>query len=176
MKDHTAAIDENRKETACLFTGHRALPEDQDALTALQELLAGELTRAYAEGYRTFYSGGAVGFDLLCALTVLNMKHTVLPDAVLVFALPCYNHYKNWGKNDKRLFANLLERADEVVYVSESYRPGCMHKRNRYMVDRSSLCIAFCTKKTGGTAYTVGYAQKQHLPVRSLFKAEQEQK
>lgn len=176
MKEHAAPTEPQKRDDCCLFTGHRILPQDPQAFTELAEQVIIELKDAYAKGYRTFYSGGATGFDLLCALTVLNMKHDFLPEARLIFALPCYNHYKNWSKDDKRLLANLLEKADEVVYVSENYRPGCMHKRNRYMVDRASLCIAYCTKKTGGTAYTVGYAQKQHIPVRLLFKAEQKQK
>ena len=34
-----------------------------------------------------------------------------------------------------------------------------MLKRNRYMVHHSSVCIAYCTKDAGGTAYTVRYAK-----------------
>ena len=155
-------------DKACLFTGHRILPKELSELTILEQNIATEVKKAYDEGYRTFYSGGAMGFDLLCALTVVNLKHTHLKNAKLILALPCYDHYKSWDKNDKRLLANLLEKADEVVYVSERYLPGCMHKRNRYMVDRSELCIAYCVKKTGGTAYTVKYAQKKRIPVRSV--------
>lgn len=165
-----------KKETACLFTGHRTLPQDLSTLSELERSITAELEKAYDEGYRIFYSGGATGFDLLCALTVLNLRHTRIPGVRLIFALPCYNHYKNWEKQDQRLLANLLEKADEVVYVSEKYRPGCMHKRNRYMVDRCALCIAYCTKKTGGTAYTVSYAQKKNVPVRSVFADNQQKK
>ena len=168
MKEENAIKNSIERQNGCLFTGHRQLPAEESALIALEKDLAKALESAYAKGYRTFYSGGAVGFDLLCALTVLNRKGNDMPEARLVLALPCYNHYKNWNKNDKRLLANLLERADEVVYVSEDYRPGCMHKRNRYMVDRSSHCITYCTKKTGGTAYTVHYAQKNDLTVAFL--------
>jgi uncharacterized phage-like protein YoqJ len=142
---------------------------DENGQRTLDSVLAQDIYDALSEkGYRTFYSGAAMGFDLLCALTVLNMKGSFMPEARLILALPCYNHYKNWSKNDKRVLANLLERADEVVYVSEDYRPGCMHKRNRYMVDRASFCIAYCTKKTGGTAYTVKYAQKSGMEIKNL--------
>ena len=167
MKEQRSIEKCINRETVCLFTGHRKLPEE-GALAALEDGLVSTLKEAYEKGYRTFYSGAAMGFDLLCALTVLNMKGSFMPEARLILALPCYNHYKNWSKNDKRVLANLLERADEVVYVSEDYRPGCMHKRNRYMVDRASFCIAYCTKKTGGTAYTVKYAQKNGLEIKNL--------
>ncbi|MBQ8214780.1 MAG: DUF1273 family protein [Clostridia bacterium] len=157
-----------KKDTTCLFTGHRTLPSKGRDLDWLEQELKKEIRAAYDRGYRTFLSGGAAGFDLLCAMTVINLRQSELPELRLVFALPCYNHYKSWDKNDKMLFAHLLERTDEVVYVSEDYTQGCMHKRNRYMVDNSSLCIAYCTKSTGGTAYTVNYAQKNGVSTRWL--------
>ena len=40
-----------------------------------------------------------------------------------------------------------------------------MHKRNRMLVDMSSICICYLTKDTGGTAYTVKYAEKQKLKI-----------
>ena len=156
------------KSTSCLFTGHRALPTEGKDLEWLEQELKNEIRTAYNKGFRAFYSGGAAGFDMLCALTAINLRQSELPDLRLIFALPCYNHYKSWDKNDKMLFAHLLERADEVVYVSQDYTPGCMHKRNRYMVDHSALCIAYCTKSTGGTANTVNYAQKNGVTTRWL--------
>ena len=36
------------------------------------------------------------------------------------------------------------------------------------MVDSSAVCIAYCTRKTGGTAYTVRYALKKGLQVINL--------
>ena len=36
------------------------------------------------------------------------------------------------------------------------------------MVDRSTVCIAYCNRKTGGTAYTVRYALRQGVTVRNL--------
>ncbi|MBP3321296.1 MAG: DUF1273 family protein [Clostridia bacterium] len=164
--NNTPKTDE--KMRSCLFTGHRTLPLEGEEFGWLEKALKKEIIEAYRKGYRTFYSGGAAGFDMLCALTVINLRQSELPDLRLVFALPCYNHYKNWDKNDKLLFAHLLERADDIVYVSEEYTQGCMHKRNRYMVDHSSLCIAYCTKSTGGTAYTVNYAQKNGVSTRWL--------
>ena len=43
-----------------------------------------------------------------------------------------------------------------------------MHKRNRYLVDNSSVCICYLTEATGGTAYTVDYAQTKNLTVINL--------
>ena len=58
--------------------------------------------------------------------------------------------------------------ADKVVYTSQEYTKGCMHKRNRHLVDHSSVCVCYLTKKDGGTAYTVDYAEKQGLEIFNL--------
>ncbi len=47
-----------------------------------------------------------------------------------------------------------------MIYISKEKKKGCMHARNRYMIDNSSLCIAYMTRQSGGTAYTVKYAQE----------------
>lgn len=47
---------------------------------------------------------------------------------------------------------------------------GYMHKRNRYLVDNSSVCVCYLTEDTGGTAYTVNYAIKSGLKVINTAK------
>ena len=36
------------------------------------------------------------------------------------------------------------------------------------MIDNSSLCIAYMTKHTGGTAYTVEYAQENNKKIFNI--------
>ena len=55
-----------------------------------------------------------------------------------------------------------------MVYTSQAYTAGCMHKRNRHLVDNSSVCVCYLTKDSGGTAYTVRYARKRGLEVINL--------
>jgi len=50
-------------------------------------------------------------------------------------------------------------------FTSREYSKGCMHKRNRHLVDNSSACVCYLTEKTGGTAYTVEYAQRMNLRI-----------
>ena len=45
---------------------------------------------------------------------------------------------------------------------------GCMHVRNRHLVDFSSYCICYQTKETGGTAYTVNYAKENGLIIYNV--------
>ena len=63
------------------------------------------------------------------------------------------------------MYDNILSRADEVIYVSDSYYPGCMQKRNRALVDASAACICYLTSEHGGTKQTVDYAFACGIPV-----------
>ena len=107
--------------TACLFTGHRELPQGTE-LDSLQERTKEALRLAYFKGCRQFYVGGAMGFDMLAAIAVLNLREE-LPGIHLILALPHFGHYQRWNKTDKAVFARILERADRVLYLSKEYCP-----------------------------------------------------
>ena len=54
----------------------------------------------------------------------------------------------------------MLSAADEIRILSDEYTPYCMMKRNMFMVDNSSLLVAYKRREEGGTAKTVRYAEK----------------
>ena len=109
-------------------------------------------------------AGGALGFDTLAALVVLNLK-SEFPQIRLILVLPCKEQTKGWDKKDKKIYGQILGKADKAVYTSEHYKRGCMHKRNRYLVDNSGVCMCCKTKSSGGTAYTVDYANQRGLEI-----------
>ena len=84
--------------------------------------------------------------------------------------LPCKEQDKYWSKADKETYREILKRADRVVFVFDKYEQGCMIKRNRLLVKGSSVCVGYCTKKQGGTAYTVQYAERLGIKVINLEK------
>ncbi len=149
------------------FTGHREL--GGVSLDALVAALDRRLRFLYDEGVRHYYAGGALGFDMFASVTLLNLKNE-LPELSLTLALPCRIHTRGWSRGDIELFAHIKSRADEVVCLSDIYHPGCMSARNRFMVDRSAVCVCYLTQVSGGTAYTVGYARKRGLEVINLAK------
>lgn len=149
-------------ERAAAFTGHRDIPTSEyEALTKRLFLL---IDRLYREGVTTYYCGGALGFDTIAAVTVLNMK-LQYPALKLVIAAPCPEQARSWSEGDRALYASILRRADEVVTVSPSYTRGCMQLRNRYMVDRADTLIAYVKRDSGGSAYTKRYAIKKGLTI-----------
>ncbi len=148
------------------FTGHRALPRQKVA--TLETLLGKEILSYAQQGYTDFLCGGAVGFDMLSAICVLNCKNKA-SSIRLHLILPCQNHTANWSERDLALFERIVMRADSIHYVSEEpYQTGCMQARNRYLVDHASVCFAYLTGQRGGTAYTVRYAEKKGIPVHNF--------
>ena len=87
----------------------------------------------------------------------------------LVLILPCATQADSWSEIDKMNYEEIKRRADEVHILGEDFTRYCMQTRNRALVDRSSVCIAYLEKKRGGTVYTVGYAKKCGLEVINLI-------
>ena len=69
-------------------------------------------------------------------------------------------------------YERIKAQADKVVYTAQQYTPGCMHRRNRHLVDNSGVCVCYLTKGSGGTAYTVRYAENYGREVINLSKNE----
>ena len=152
---------------ACCFTGHRRLPEPEPVL---RQKLEAALLRLAAAHYEDFYCGGALGFDLLAGEAVLDTAARYALPLRLHMVLPCSREAQTraWPAPQRQRQQRLLDRAATVVTLSPYYYPGCMQARNRYLVDHSSYCLCCLTQASGGTAYTVQYAQKKGLPVENL--------
>lgn len=145
-----------RPFTAC-FTGHRQL--DERELPCLVMRLDQVLEKMYQLGYRRFICGGALGFDMLAAERIINMKKKH-GDISLVLAIPYAEQSKAWPVGEGQRYERILYAADETHVLSRQYYKGCMLVRNRFMVDRSSYVICYLTSIKGGTASTVAYASR----------------
>lgn len=158
-------MDARQKAETCCFTGHRKIPPEQYDIIVRQ--LEEEIVSSIKLGYRYFGVGGALGFDTLAAQAVVKIKSTY-PKIKLILVLPCRSQSSGWTDKNKQIYEDLKKQADKIVYTSERYYKGCMQRRNRHLVDYSSLCICYLTKNGGGTFYTVGYAKSQGLKIRNL--------
>jgi len=154
------------REKTCCFTGHRELPtgrERQNLAIRLEEAVMEQIEK----GVKFFGAGGALGFDTLAAQTVLRLKEKY-PDIKLILVLPCLTQTRGWPAGDVEEYERIKALADKVVYTSQEYTGDCMFRRNRHLVDNSRVCICYLTKESGGTAYTVDYAEKQGLEIINL--------
>ena len=157
----------DQKEKTCCFTGHRNLPEKK--IEHIIKRLNDETDELIRHGVTDFISGGAFGFDLIAASLIISKKE-MGAGIRLIFALPCRNQDENWISDQKLFYYNLISEADEVRYISEEYSPGCMKKRNHYMVDNSGHCICALLREKSGTAQTVNFARKNGLHIINVAK------
>ena len=165
------------KSASCCFTGHRKM-SDSEKISASDEIkrIVRTLVR---HNVRHFIVGGALGFDTVAAVTLINMRDSEkLTDEngnevriFLTLAVPCPEQSARWSFADRTLYNSILRSADEMVTLSDHYTRECMFIRNRYMVDRSAYCIAYVTHRGGGSYYTMNYAEKSGLGVINIAPA-----
>ena len=147
------------------FTGHRELPPVRSA--AYRQLVAhteAAIRRAFDRGARRFYCGGAEGFDLLCGKLVL-LEQARHRDLHLILLLPFTGFGERFTTQDRAELARQKKAAEEILYLSPHYCPGCMAIRNRQLVADADLCIAYLTRTPSGTAQTVGFAREKGIEV-----------
>ena len=152
----------------CCFSGHRRISAEK--IMRLPALLDRVLDELVKKGFRTFRTGGAIGFDTLCALKCLELKKKYPElNITLELCLPCRNQTDGWSEQEKAVYNFVLREADKITYEQDIYSAGCMHARNRRLVDGSHACVAYLTSNSGGTAYTCNYATEKGVKVINLF-------
>ncbi len=146
------------KSKAVCITGHRRLFKPIDIK---------RLKRAFNicidEGYDTFLIGMALGFDTLCFKVLEEIRRE--KEFKIIACIPCPEQNKFFSDEQKREYNRMIEVADQKIVLSPGYTSYCMMKRNRFMVDNSSVVIAYLTQDKGGTKATVDYAVKKGLQV-----------
>lgn len=157
------------KNHTCCFTGHRPekLPwgddETDGRCAALKKKLQDAVEAAYDEGMRHFICGMARGCDLYFAEAVLSLREA-RGDVSLEAAVPCPSQANSWPRADQVRRRRILAACDLETLVQDHYSPGCMSRRNRYMVDHSAMVIAVYDGAPGGTRQTLEYAIRQSVP------------
>lgn len=147
------------------FAGHRDI-SDTD-VSRLSRLLNNTLEALVERGATTFRVGGAVGFDMLAALKVLDLKARY-SHIRLELILPCRNQTERWGEAAVRTYQFILDRADNCRFLFDTYFDGCMLERDRQLVEGSDVCVSFCKQSQGGTAYTFAQALRAGLEIINL--------
>ena len=146
------------KEKTCAVTGHRDLSFGID-VNLTEKVLIG----AIEAGYDTFMVGMALGFDFLCFKILEKLRRE--RKIKIIACVPCRGQANKFPEPQKEEYVRMLSVSDEVVVLSEEYTKFCMQRRNIYMVDNSSLVIAYLKKDKGGTFNTVKYAESKGVSV-----------
>lgn len=152
----------HRESIAVSFTGHRTyLSEADEELRQLLEEL-------YAEGARRYLCGMAWGFDLSAGEAVV--QHKLLHEDVELVAVEPFAEFRSLFRGeDAERYDALIAAADCRVVVGEN-NVGAYMRRNDYLVDHSSLVVAWWDgRRDGGTAYTALRARRKGREVVNLY-------
>ena len=150
----------NPNKTAA-FTGHRILGKDFN-----KDKLYQEIKRLISAKYDTFLVGMAIGFDMECFKALLEFKRAI--DIRIIACIPCLNQDERFSRSQKEEYNRLLTLADDKIVISKEYTNTCMKKRNEFMVNYSSVVVAYLRKEKSGTSGTVNYAIKKGVSVKFI--------
>jgi len=155
-------------DKTCCSTGHRPqkLPwgfnENDNRYIIAKKKTRNALLTAISKGYLYFISGMALGFDIMFAEVVLELKEEY-PNIKLICIIPCEDQSNIWNKMQQARYHKILAQADYTHCLYKTYKENtnCMIERNNYMLNISSLVIALFNGKNGGTKRTLDTAKAQ---------------
>lgn len=145
-------------------TGHRPkfcpckYREDHPWLVDLKSRLYADLDVGWSTGQiDVVITGMAIGWDTWLAEVALEVG---IPVHAYV---PFEGQGDRWPTKTKEKYMSILDRCDDVRYISKTYSQQAFLRRDRAMVDDSQLVLALLNPivDEGGTYYTVKYAQEK---------------
>ena len=157
----------------CSVTGNRpkgfifARERQESKFRIYLDRLNLELDRLISTGYTHFITGLADGADIdfaVCVCEKMKKDKNLILEAALPYPRNKYSNREiiEYGMS----FYELLDRCTKVTEVSDHYYRGCLHVRNRYMVDSADHLLAIWNGcQAGGTWYTLNYALKKNKNV-----------
>ncbi len=161
------------RSATCTFTGHREnkLPwrgdENDPRCLRLKQQIFDAAEAVYRSGVRHYICGMANGCDFYFAEAVLALR-SEHPDVTLEAAIPCEGQSSRWSAALRRRYDRIAAECDYQTVIQKNYTPDCMLRRNRYMVDASSVLITAYNGSAGGTRSTLLYAMRQGLQIIEL--------
>lgn len=163
-------------ESFC-FTGYRPqkFPFPLDRSNAeyinLENKLKNTVFSLPADNGLTFYTGMAMGFDIIAAETVLLFRRSVKADIKLIGVIPFRAQPLRFKSEWRERYNAVAEEADELIFLENNYTPGCYQRRNEYMVNCSDAVITWFDGTPGGTLNTLRYAKRKNRQIINLCEA-----
>ena len=159
---------------SCFFTGHRYAPSDNLLIAKTGDVIIDLITN---KGITEFYTGGAVGWDTICASLILSMKG-IYPQINLNLVLPCPAEAQTakWDSEQREKFNSILKRANSIEIVSPKYTADCMKKRNARLAELGDICICYFNEDDirSGTAQTVRMAKESGKEIINMYDFSEE--
>lgn len=157
----------------CFFSGHRTLPEE--AIRDIYKALGKQIYDAVSMGISEFYAGGAVGFDMISSVMVLNIKKNFYPKINLHLVIPTPDYgWKLWVTDEqKRLYKEIMSGAESIETVSDHYYKTVYYDRNQRLTkygDELGIVYADNNHDSGGTYQTIREARKKCIRIVNIYE------
>ncbi len=151
------------KDRTCCFIGHRKIEDSLELRTKLRELIEAAIVTYNID---TFLFGSKSEFDSLCHTLTTELEEKY-PHIKRVYVRAEYPHIDDSYK------AYLLQFYEETYFPKRIISAGkaAYIKRNREMIDNSSLCIVYYNEAENpksGTRFAIEYAAKKNKTVINL--------
>lgn len=108
------------KAVSVCFSGHRNIPFLYRKQLKLQ--LKAAITKAYAGGYRHFYCGCAMGFDMLAAEVALALQ-SELSGLQVIAVVPYRGQSERWNDAMKARYDTILCNSDGCYHPERTLLP-----------------------------------------------------
>lgn len=159
----------------CCFTGYRPqkfpfkVSISDSEYVKFENILTEGVMKLIDENCRVFYTGMAMGFDIIAAENVALLKRAC-PDLKikLVCVIPFSGQEEGFSTIWRQKYINIINSADEIITLSDKYYNGCYQVRNKFMVDNCDYVFTWYDGKSGGTRNTVDYAAKKGKKIFNL--------
>ena len=156
------------KSKTVAFTGHRSFKMKGQSQEALYQATFNNVLSLCDQGYDTFLTGMAEGFDMLAALTVLTIQ-IEYKHISLIAVVPFVGQENGFLIDDKAVYETILDKVSQKVIISDHYQVGVYHRRNDFLIDNSSVLIACYNGSPRGTKYTFERARRQGHKIINLL-------
>ena len=153
------------KNNTCCFTGYKEFEITEQEIK--HRACVSILFAVHNKKITHFICGGVPGFDMIAAEVIMELKRK--NKITLEIALPFKGQDKNYPKEQKTRYAEILNKADKVTVLSEADDDSFYALRNKYMVDNSSLVIGlFDGQSTGENLDTLLYAKQWGVGILTI--------
>lgn len=155
------------------FTGHR--PNKLGGYTWNKSFVAlykKEIAFLIEEGYNTFISGGAMGIDMYAWQAVHELqKHKEYSFIKNILYIPCPEQANKWSREYQEYHKYMVKNSNHVQIIESKYSITCMNARNKAMINKANLLVAYWNGSGGGTRNAINYAHKKNVQVVNLYKS-----
>ena len=99
----------------CCLSGHRTIPVNR--YDTVMQCLHETVTDLVEQGYDTFLTGGALGFDTLGAQVLLSLKEQY-PQLRLILVQPCATQTAGWSRANVEAYESIRARC---IYLLRNF-------------------------------------------------------